>query len=182
VDNKMQSFDPNFNDDDEDYDDYDDELDVAGNPRTKDGLKEGFDLPALLLAWQDESPDNSYYFDTKSGAVKLVNPNLFDLKELTDEIERHKYRYLYLPKPQKGELRDNLKDFQKTVEDTDLVKILDMAFESPHPLESFIKILSSKPGELERFNQFRQSRAMIRLKQWLSANALTDRWQLNEEK
>jgi hypothetical protein len=157
----IQSFDPDF-DDDED----------------SDTLKVEFDLPALLLAWQDDSPDNSYYLDTTSGAVRMVNPNLFDLKELTDEIERHKYRYLYLPKPQRGELRDNLKDFQKTVEDAALVRILDMAFESPHPLEAFIKILSSNPEQLARFKEFRESRALLRLKQWLQANSLHDRWQI----
>src|SRR5208283_1257750 len=163
--NEIQSFDPDFDDDDDNFDE-------AGP------LKVEFDLPALLLAWQDDSPDNSYYLDTTSGAVRMVNPNLFDLKELTDEIERHKYRYLYLPKPQRGELRDNLRDFQKTVENTDLVRILDMAFESPHPLDAFIKILSSNQGELARFKEFRQSRALVRLKQWLQANALHDRWQI----
>jgi hypothetical protein len=157
----IQSFDPDFDDDND-----------------SDTLKVEFDLPALLLAWQDDSPDNSYYLDTTTGAVRMVNPNLFDLKELTDEIERHKYRYLYLPKPQRGELRDNLKDFQKTVEDAALVRILDMAFESPHPLEAFIKILSSKPEELARFKEFRESRALLRLKQWLQANSLHDRWQI----
>ena len=163
--NKITSFDPDYDDDDDD---------LGEDPP----LKIEFDLPALLLAWQDDSPDNSYYLDTTSGAVKMVNPNLFDLKELTDEIERHKYRYLYLPKPQRAELRDNLKDFQKTVESADLVRILDMAFESPHPLEAFIKILSSNPEELARFKEFRQSRALVRLKQWLQANSLHDRWQI----
>ncbi len=160
--NQIQSFDPDFDDDDD-----------QGEP-----LQVEFDLPALLLAWQDDSPDNSYYLDTASGAVKLVNPNLFDLKELTDEIERHKYRYLYLPKPEKGEIKENLRDFQKTVDDPALVRILDMAFESPHVLDAFIKILSSKPEQLARFNEFRQSRALIRLKQWLQANSLHDRWQI----
>jgi hypothetical protein len=163
--NEIQSFDPDFDDDDDNFDE-------------EGPLKVEFDLPALLLAWQDDSPDNSYYLDTTSGAVKMVNPNLFDLKELTDEIERHKYRYLYLPKPQRGELRDNLRDFQKTVENADLVRILDMAFESPHPLDAFIKILSSNQDELARFREFRQSRALVRLKQWLQANALHDRWQI----
>jgi Uncharacterised protein family (UPF0158) len=158
----MQSFDPDFDDQEDD----------------REPLEIKFDLPALLLAWQDDSPDNSYYLDTMSGAVRLVNANLFDLKELTDEIEKHKYRYLYLPKPARGELRDNLRDFQKTVEDQSLTRILDMAFESPHPLDAFIKILSSKPGELERFNEFRQSRALLRLKQWLQANSLQDRWKI----
>ncbi|MBS1993646.1 MAG: hypothetical protein JSS86_10735 [Cyanobacteria bacterium SZAS LIN-2] len=163
--NDLRSFDPDFDDDDDEG--------IDGEP-----LKIEFDLPALLLAWQDESPDNSYYLDTASGAVKLVNPNLFDLKELTDEIERHKYRYLYLPKPLPGETKGNLRDFQKTVEDEHLVKILDMAFESPHTLDSFIKILSGKPEELARFRQFRQSRALLKLKQWLHANSLHDRWQI----
>jgi len=159
--NDLTSFDPDFDEDDE----------------SEEGpLKLEFDLPALLMAWQDDSPDNSYYLDTASGAVKLVNPNLFDLKDLTDEIERHKYRYLYLPKPQKGELRENLKDFQKTVERPELTRILDMAFESPHPLEAFIKILSSDQDELKRFKEFRERCALIKLKQWLSANSLQDRW------
>lgn len=67
--NQIQSFDPDF--------DEDDDQDLDAGP-----LKVEFDLPALLLAWQDDSPDNRYYLDTTSGAVKLVNANLFRFERI----------------------------------------------------------------------------------------------------
>jgi hypothetical protein len=57
-----------------------------------------YDLAALVHAWQDDAPDNNYYLDTRNGSVKLVHQNLYDLKQLTDEIEKHKERYLYSTK------------------------------------------------------------------------------------
>ena len=52
-----------------------------------------------------------------------------------------------------------------------------MAFESPHLLSSFKVILKSRElvGTLEHFLR---SRSCLRIRQWMDANALTDRWQI----
>ncbi len=155
--------------DDEDEDDYDDEEETF-----KEELV--FDLDALVHAWQDDAPDNNYYLDTRNGSVKLVHQSLYDLKQLTDEIEKHKERYLYLPKPGPNQLKDDLRDFQKTIENKSLQPILDMALESPHPLSGFNKVLANQPEELARFKEFRESRVRLRIKQWFEANSLTNRW------
>ena len=89
----------NFGPDDDDFDDdYDDEAE-AEQALEKQHMR-GFSLEAVVQAWRDDSLDNLYYFDTVSGAVKLVNQTLHDLRELTDEVEKNKERYLYLPKPE----------------------------------------------------------------------------------
>jgi hypothetical protein len=35
------------------------------------------------------------------------------LRELTDELEKNKERYLYLPKAEPKQLKEDLRDFQK---------------------------------------------------------------------
>jgi len=159
------------------FDDFDDD-DEIDDDEAEYHEELVFDLVSLIHAWQDEAPDNNYYLDTKNGAVKLVNQNLYDLKQLTDEIEKHKERYLYLPKPGPQQLKDDLRDFQKTIENKGLVPILDMALESPHPLSGFTKVLTPYPEELERFKEFRESRVRLRIRQWFEANSLVDRWEV----
>ncbi|HNM48138.1 MAG TPA: hypothetical protein PKN86_00480, partial [Candidatus Obscuribacter sp.] len=62
-------FDPKFDDDDEDDDDFLDEEDLEERESEKQGRS--FDLEELIAAWEDDSPDNLYYFDTTTGAVKM---------------------------------------------------------------------------------------------------------------
>ncbi|MBN9395295.1 MAG: hypothetical protein J0H83_08625 [Candidatus Melainabacteria bacterium] len=173
---KYQNFSPDsdFDDDEDDYDDDDDDDDLD----QADAADAGFDLNALVFAWQDTHPDNNYYFDTNSGGIKMVNRNLLELRDLTDEIERHKYRYLYLPKPDPKQLREDLRDFQRDIDNAKIKNILDMAFESPHPLEAFKKILSENPEKIKELEAFRHGRALIRIRQWMEANSLRDRWEI----
>lgn len=128
------------------------------------------DLNELIFAWQDESPDNAYYLDTESGDVKLVNRNLLDLRDLTDDIERERWRYKYMPKPDRQQLPADLKQFHETVKDERLKSILSMAFESPHVLSAFKKILEKEPDEQKRLDEFRTSLAKKRIEAWLTAN------------
>ncbi|MGD9683889.1 MAG: UPF0158 family protein [Candidatus Obscuribacterales bacterium] len=134
--------------------------------------KVSIEMKDLIFSWRDDSPDNLYYFDKHTGEVRLVNRNLDDLKDLTDEIELHRERYLYLPKPEPGQLKDDLRDFMKTVSDPQRRSILDMAFESPHVYASFIKILQGWEGESERLEEFLDGRARLRVVQWLQANCI----------
>lgn len=131
------------------------------------------DMPYLLFAWQDDSPDNAYYLDTESGDVKLVNRNLIELNDLTDEIECNRDRYLYLPKPDPQQLKNDLQDFMLTVADDKLKNVLLLAFESPHVLSSFKKILENTPAELSRLEEFRKARTLTRMNQWLEANRVS---------
>ncbi len=131
------------------------------------------DMPYLLLAWEDEAPDNSYYLDTASGVVKLVHQNLLDLRDLTDEIEKDRQRFLYVPKPDRKELLKDLRDYMKLIQDKSILPVLEMAFESPHVLSSFRKILEKHPGEAQLFTDFRHTQMRLRIDQWLAANNLT---------
>ncbi|MBS1954131.1 MAG: hypothetical protein JST89_08095 [Cyanobacteria bacterium SZAS-4] len=130
------------------------------------------DLSELVFAWQDDTQDNAYYLDIESGVVKLVNRNLLDLRDLTDEIEQDRHKFLYMPKPDKEQLILDLKEFWSTVQDDKLRNILSMAFESPHLLSSFRKILEGTPSELKRFEEYRQNKTKLRIEEWLSSHAL----------
>lgn len=130
------------------------------------------DLSELAFAWQDDTQDNAYYLDIESGVVKLVNRNLLDLRDLTDEIEQDRHKFLYMPKPEKEQLILDLKEFWSSVQDDRLRNILSMAFESPHLLSSFKKILEGTPSELQRFEEYRQNKTKLRIEEWLNSHAL----------
>ncbi len=130
------------------------------------------DMEQLHFAWRDDSPDNAYYLDLETGDVNLVNRGLLDLKELTNEIEINRERYLYLPKPSTDQLKNDLRDFMKTIDDPSRINILEMAFESPHVFSGFKKILSGWPGQSEGLDEFLLGRTHLRVKQWLEANCL----------
>lgn len=112
------------------------------------------DIERLIFAWRDPSIDNLYYLDLETGGVRLVNRTLDDVKDLTDEIEIERNRFLYLPKPDKDQIKDDLKDFMASINDQNLLRILEIAFESPHVYSSFLKILDSQEEEKNRLEEF----------------------------
>jgi hypothetical protein len=128
------------------------------------------DMPSLLLAWEDESPDNLYYLDTRTGVVKLVHQHLFELRDLTDEIEKNRERFLYIPKPDRAEMRKDLRNYMGKVKTGSLLPILEMAFESPHSYMAFRKILEKDSAELSSFLDDRDQLIRSRIDEWLSAN------------
>ncbi len=130
------------------------------------------ELSELEFAWQDDTQDNAYYLDIESGVVKLVNRNLLDLRDLTDEIEQDRHKFLYMPKPEKEQLVVDLKEFYSSVQDDKLRNVLSRAFESPHLVSSFKNILESNPSELKRFEEYRQSKTKMRIEEWLKSHAL----------
>lgn len=123
----------------------------------------------LIFAWQDDGPDNQYYLDTESGDIRVVNSNLLDLKDLTDEIERDRERFLFIPKPDPKYLKNDMRAFLETT-DVKLRAVLEMAFESPHTLSAFQKILAGHQEEAKRFEQFRVNMLKDRILEWLDAN------------
>jgi hypothetical protein len=76
----------NFDDDEDDLDEGD-ALALTNTVRV-------FSVKALIAAWQDDGPDNLYYIDTESGAVILVNPNLFNLKDTNIAISTYQNQLL----------------------------------------------------------------------------------------
>jgi len=143
-------------------------------------VEKTLDMTGLIFAWQDDSPDNVYYLDTKTGEVRLVNQNLTDVRDLTDEIEKNRERFRYLPKPDRGELISDLKDFMNSVQDMSLKNILSIAFESPHLLSAFKKILEKNPAELRRLDEFRAQKVEKRIQQWLHANHIPSSFKVDE--
>ncbi len=141
-----------------------------------------FDLSRLIFAWRDDAIDNIYYLDLETGEVQLVNRTLDDVKDLTDEIELERNRFLYLPKPERDQLKNDLRDFMETIDDKDFLRVLEMAFESPHVYSSFLKILDKKEKEKERLQEFLTSRSRMRVIQWLEANCInTDSLKTTDE-
>ena len=128
----------------------------------------------LTFAWQDEHQDNSYYLDKETGSVQLVNRHLLDLRDLTDDIEKDRERYLYLPKPDPKQLRSDLTDFVDAVDDEPLKRVLEAALESPNALSAIQQVLGKDPSKMVELNNFLASRTFIRIRQWLQANSLEE--------
>jgi len=144
-------------------------------------IERRIDMSYLMFAWQDDSPDNAYYLDTKTGDIKLVNRNLLDLRDLTDEIEKTRERFLYVPKPDRQTQLADLHDFAHAVTKERFRRLLDMAFESPHVLSGFRKILENDPEELKSLNDFLEAKVLKRIHSWLAANAVPETWEVDEE-
>lgn len=130
------------------------------------------DIDRLIFAWRDQSIDNIYYLDLETGEVRLVNRTLEDVKDLTDEIEIERNRFLYLPKPDKSQLKEDLRDFMETISDDGVLRVLEIAFESPHTYSAFLKILEKHEGEKERLEEFIKRRSLMRVNQWLEVNCI----------
>jgi hypothetical protein len=128
-------------------------------------------LDQLLFSFEDDSPDNSYYLDLKTGEVRLVHRELDDLKELTDEIEKDRERFLFIPRPDQKKRKDDLRDFIDTIDDDKVKLLLDVAMESPHPKSGFKKILKDKNLD-DKLDTFLAARSLVRVKQWLMANCI----------
>jgi hypothetical protein len=130
------------------------------------------DMDYLVFAYQDDSPDNAYYLDTEFGDIRLVNRNLSDLKDLTDEIELSQGRFLYIPKPPREEVLEDLQVFWDNLDDEHLKKLLTLAFETPSVGSTFKSILAKHPDQDKEFEDFRKERTLATLMLWLKANAL----------
>jgi len=130
------------------------------------------DMDYLVFAYQDDSPDNAYYLDTEFGDIRLVNRNLSDLKDLTDEIELSQGRFLYVPKPPKEILLSDLRTFWETITDKHLKDLLALSFETGSVASTFKNILSKNPEEQERLNRYFDEKNRARVYLWLQANAL----------
>lgn len=126
----------------------------------------------LVFAYQDEEAQNIYYLDTEYGVIRLVNRQLADLKDLTDEIEIALEKFLYVPKRTREELVENLESFSSSIGDQKLKSLLPLAFENPNVFATLKAILAPYPDELSRLNAFLKDKAQARLIIWLRANSI----------
>jgi len=130
------------------------------------------DMEYLVFAYQDESSENIYYLDTEYGDIRLVNQDLLDLKDLTDELEIMQDKFLYVPRQNKEELLQDLLAFIDSVAESSLKQVLQVGMESPHLVNAFKTILSKHPDELSRFAAYLKAQSEARLLVWLKANAI----------
>jgi hypothetical protein len=130
------------------------------------------DMDYLVFAYQDDRQDNAYYLDTEFGDVRMVNRNLHDLKDLTDEIELEHERFLYVPKTDKDQTIEDLKAFRETISNDQLKELLQLSFDTRSQSATFKSIISKDSQELERLNQFLNQQARERVTSWLAANGI----------
>ncbi|MDZ4832934.1 MAG: UPF0158 family protein [Candidatus Melainabacteria bacterium] len=130
------------------------------------------DMNQLVYSFEDESQDNKYYLDRETGEIRLVHEGLHELRDLTDEIETDRERFLYIPKQDPKKIKGDLRDFIDTIDDAKTKMLLDVAMDSPHILSGFKKILESTGVSDDELKAFLERRTRLRVKQWLSANSI----------
>jgi len=135
-------------------------------------IKIPIDMDQLVYSFEDEAQDNLYYLDKETGEIRLVHRGLHDLRDLTDELETDRERFIYIPKPDHKKLKEDLRDFIDTVDDDKTKMLLDVAMESPHAFAGFKKILAGTPDGEAPLKAFLEGRTRLRVRQWLSANCI----------
>jgi hypothetical protein len=128
------------------------------------------DLEYLIFAFRDEDSENIYYLDTEYGEVRFVNRSLTALRDLTDEIEIAKEKFLYVPKLTKEELVEDLRVFTSTLTNEKIKSMLPLAFENPQVYSTYKAILAPYQEELIELERFLKEQAKARLLVWLKAN------------
>jgi hypothetical protein len=134
--------------------------------------KVSIDMDQLVYSFEDESQDNKYYLDKETGEIRLVHQGLHELRDLTDEIETERERFLYVPKQDPKKIKEDLRDFIDTIDDAKTKMLLEMAMESPHIQSGFKKILGDTGVSDDGLKAFLAGRTRLRVKQWLSANSI----------
>lgn len=130
------------------------------------------DLDYLLEVFQDDQSENLYYLDKDSGQIQLVRRDLDDLKDLTEEIELQRSRYLYIPKQSSEHIRKDIEHFKTMIDDSKVVLLLDLALDMPHKDEAVKKVLKSHPEILSQWLNFRADKVRTRVLEWLAINDL----------
>ena len=130
------------------------------------------DLAQLAFAFEDPLPDSHYYLDLDTGSLLLIRPELDDVAELREDVETENARYLYVPKPALNQIELDLTDFLLTISDEKLKLLLPVAMEARDKFSACRSLLSQFPGQLDKWQEWRQQGARQRALRWLEAQSI----------
>ena len=139
------------------------------------------DFSYLVFCWQDDSPDNAYYLDRKTGDVRLVNQHLLDLRQLTDEIEKDRERYLYVPKPDKTDMLSDLHDLSARGIQRAAQKTLVSGFRKSACSARVQENFQDDQEQSQHLREFLEERVAKRIETWPNANSVARVWAVDEE-
>lgn len=126
-------------------------------------------LDELCSAMEDNSYENKYYLDLKTGEILLISDYMDDeeTENLSARIEEDYRRYELIPKVESYEGYDDMEDFIATVKDEHLAELLEVAIDGKGAFRRFKDVLANYPEENERWFCFKDERMEQRALEWL---------------
>ena len=135
------------------------------------------DLDTLVMAFNDNSLERSYYLDRDTGKVfnLLEDHDDAETEEIAWQIEADGgRRYVQIPKLSMEEILEEQDSFVATLEDGDLKAKLSEILESDSDGSRFEEFVNRERDARERFRTFLKVRSRERADEWLKSLGISD--------
>jgi hypothetical protein len=127
----------------------------------------------LMDAFAKSNDERDFYLDRMEGFILYVDldKSESEIRELEKELEKHRDRYVLIPKLTFYETKKIMEGFvNEKVYDIDTKeKLLDI-IQSKEARENFLEFIYDHHSEYEKWQQFYQERSRIRIIEWLRQN------------
>ncbi len=127
----------------------------------------------LMDAFAKSNDERDFYLDRTEGFILYIDldKSEAEIQELEKELEKHRDRYVLIPKLTFYETKKIMEGFvNEKVYDIDTKeKLLDI-IQSKEARENFLEFIYDHHSEYEKWQQFYQERSRIRIIEWLRQN------------
>ena len=129
------------------------------------------DLGELCEAMDNNSYENQYYLDLKTGEILFISEYMDDeeTSKLKDQIEEEFDHYEPIPRAESHEGYRDMQVFIATVDNEHIVELLEVAINGKGAFRRFNDVLLNYPEERERWFKFREDRMEERALEWLES-------------
>jgi len=126
-------------------------------------------LDELCSAMEDSSYEHEYYLDLEAGEILFISDYMDDEEggRSRNSIDEQPRRYERIPKVESHRGYEDMEDFIATVEDEQLVELLEVAMNGRGAFRRFKDVLARYPEERERWFRFKDDRMKQRALEWL---------------
>lgn len=125
------------------------------------------DLEDLMLAFEDHSPDVSYYLDLTTGEILRVSEFDDEKESLIEKLDEEPGRHKLIEPLLSHESYRFMEDFIETVKHPELQRELQNAIQKRSPFRRFKDALTAYPEERERWFKFHEQKLLEEIKDWL---------------
>jgi hypothetical protein len=128
------------------------------------------DLEALVVAFNDNSPEHSYYVDQETGRVfsLLEDRNDSETEEITWQIEADGgRRYVHVPKLSMEEAMQEQDSFVESLDESDFKTKLSKVLESDRDGSGFDEFVERNRDAREPWQAFVKVRSRERAEKWI---------------
>ena len=134
------------------------------------------DLDALVVAFNDNSMERSYYLDRETGKIfsLLEDHNDTETEEITWQVEADGgRRYVHVPKLSMEETMHEQDDFVESLDDGELKNQLTKLLESDPDGSRFEEFIKRAREAREKWQTFVKIRSRKRADEWMESQGFT---------